>query len=334
MVCRDQSRSGSDSSGDGRESSQRRRAFAVPPLRNSTASGNITFEGSKDPEGTRDVLINWVSPEYLKTVGTPLVAGRYFDDRDREDAAKTAIINEELARRFAEGRSPIGLRLAMGSGNALQYDIEVVGVVRNSKYRELKEKDQPILYLPYRQGQSLSYMCFFVKTQTPSASVGTAVREAVRRMDPALPVFDMMTMQEGIDQSVAGERVLASLSASFGGLAVLLSALGLYGLMAYSVSRRQRDLGIRLALGADGKQLMTLVLREALGLVAIGLLLGAALGLGLGRFVESELFGLKASDPGVVAAAGAVLFLAGVLAAWIPAQRVLGLNPLQALRHE
>jgi ABC-type antimicrobial peptide transport system permease subunit len=239
-----------------------------------------------------------------------------------------------MARQFFEGRSAIGSKFCFGAGDKVRPDIEIVGVVKDSKHATVRDKVGPFAYLPYSQLKTLGSITFYVRTRQDVGATASALRSEVQRLDPNLPVFDLKTLERQIDESLFGDRFLTFLSMCFALLAALLASLGLYGVMAYSVTRRTREIGIRMALGATRVAVSWLILREVVVLAVIGLVVGLPIAYVLGRVFESLLFGVKAADPLVFVAAGVLLTGATMLGGYLPSRKAAAIDPLVALRYE
>ena len=235
-------------------------------------------------------------------------------------------------KRYLGGRNPLGVRICEGSGPDAKPNIEIVGVVSNFSYRGLREESEQA-YFPFFEGEGAGGT-FYVKVRGTPESAFQSLRAIVRSADPALPMTDFRTLDEQVDRSLNTERMLATLSGSFGTLALLLSLVGLYGVMSFVVTQRTREIGIRLALGARRWSAIWLVLRDALAMILSGIGIGLPFVWALGRLVESQLYDVKPSDPAVIAIAILVLCSAGLGAALIPAHRASGVNPTDALRVE
>jgi len=276
---------------------------------------------------------NSVGSGYFRTFGIPLLAGREFDESDAENSPRVAIINETFARYLFEHENPIGRHIQIGSSNA---DALIVGVVKDSKYDGVREKPQRFLYVPYEQGGSefTRQAAFFVRTRGPEQSVMTATRVVVKQLDTNLAIDRLTSMQVLIDESIYRDRIIAMLALGFGVLATILAAIGLYGTISYSVARRTREFGIRLVLGADPESLLVFVLREVGRLVVIGVAAGLPAGYALARVMESQLYGIQAYDPWVLAGATVLIGLVALTAGLGPALRAMKVEPGRALRYE
>jgi len=310
-------------------------AAEIRILADTDASSNITVEGYSEREHEdMNVRTNWVGPGYFATIETPLLSGREFAESDKEGGQKVAIINERMARRFFAGRNPIGLHFAFGNGNGVTPDIEIVGVVQDSKHATVRGDIEPYAYLPYAQESGLGQLTFYVRTGQDPSALATTLRKTVQAYDSNLPVFDIRTLNEQRDENIFPERLMATLSVYFGALASLLAAIGLYGVMAYMVTLRTREIGIRAALGASRGNIAWLILREALGISAAGLVAGLSAVLAAGRLIQSQLFEVKPNDPWVLAGSATLLLGVVMLAAWLPTHKAASVDPMVALRYE
>ena len=307
----------------------------MPILHQSDSFSNITAEGyTEHPDENMNVGQNWVGPDFLATVGIPLINGREFTDADTATSPKVAIINEAMARRFFAGRSPLGLRFAFGSGNGVKLDTQIVGVVKDSKDTDVRQKIEPSAFLPYSQSPHFGNSTFYIRTNQDPVSLGAALRKIVQESDAGLPVYEMKTLTAQVDEIMFTDRLVAVFTLSLGLLASLLAALGLYGVMAYVVARRTREIGIRMALGATQQNVAWMILREIIGMSAVGLGVGLVAAYAIGKLIESQLFGVKASDPFVFIVAVALLATVALLAGWLPSRKAAGVDPMVALRYE
>jgi predicted permease len=277
---------------------------------------------------------NYVAPAFFSTLGVPLLAGREVLDTDVLGAPYVAVVNEAFARYFFKDQSPIGRRIGLGRrGNG--YDVEIVGLVRDGKSSGLREQPLRFVYVPYAQEPSVGGLTFYARTSVAdAASLGARLRAAVGRVDATLPVTDLKTMEAQIGESLFVERMVAALSAAFGLLATVLAAVGLYSVMSHAVALRTREIGLRVALGADGRSVLLLVLRDVAVLAALGVAIGLPGGYGLGRLVESQLFGVTARDPLTLGVATVALLATAFLAGLVPAWRAARVDPMTALRYE
>jgi predicted permease len=310
-------------------------AARVPAIGGSTSSGSVTVEGftPSDSEAS-ETSFNVVGPNYFRTMGTPLVLGRELTRDDEMAAPKVAVVNEAFARHFLPGRNPVGHRFGFGLGRRVRLDTEIVGVVRDAKYSSVRETPSPVFYVSYRQAPQQRGLHFYVRTSVDPDTVAPLVRRTVSTLAPNVPVRDLKTMRQQIDENVGAERLLSTLTVSFAGMATILAAIGLYGVLAYDVARRTREIGIRMALGARLAQVRGLVMRQ----VGLTLLIGTAIGLGAaaaaGRVLEAILFGSTPWDPVVYASALGVVVLMACAAAYVPARRASRVEPMVALRDE
>lgn len=310
-------------------------AAQIAMLTDSAASSNATIEGfTAGPDDSIQPLKNWVGPGYFATLGIPLLAGRELAESDTSRSPKVAVINQTMARKYFAARDPIGMRFAFGAGADVKPDIEIVGVVRDSKHTTVRQDERAFVCMPYAQDPGLGEATFYLRSTLPAAALAPAVREVVRRIDPNLPVFGVKTLARQLDESLYGERLLMALSICFGILAAVLASIGLYGMMAYTVARRTSEIGIRMALGASARHVRGLVLREAMTMAAVGLSIGLPAAFAAGRLARSLLFGVGPGDPLLLAVAGLLLIGVMLLAAYVPARRATRIDPMAALRIE
>ncbi|HVR72337.1 MAG TPA: ABC transporter permease [Vicinamibacteria bacterium] len=305
----------------------------VALMTDSNNSSTVKVEGYEAKDGEdMNPNFNAVAPEFFATLGIDLLAGRDFTDADALGAPRVAVVNETFARYFFGDQDPLGRRFGYGRDDEL--DIEIVGVVKDGRAANLREKPIRFVYVPYRQQPDVGEMTFYARTTLDPEALAPGMREIVRRVDATLPVTHLKTMRAQIGESLFVERLVAALSAAFGLLATLLAALGLYGVMSYAVSLRTREIGIRVALGADRRTVLAMVLREVAILALIGLAVGLPGGYGLGRLVETQLFGLSANDPLTFALATVTLLATALLAGYLPAARATRVHPMVALRYQ
>jgi predicted permease len=307
----------------------------IPMLANSNSSSNVTVPGYNAQEDEdMNVDQNFVGPNFLATMGIPLLNGREFSEADTGTSPKVAIINEAMARRFFAGRNPIGLRFGFGGGKDVKLDTEIVGIVKDSKNTDVKQAARPFAFLPYSQSEHAGNATFYVRTNQDPVALTATVRNLIAGFDANLPVYGVKTLTAQVDEIMFTDRLVTIFSLCLGLLASLLAAVGLYGVMAYVVARRTREIGIRMALGATQQNVAWMILREILGMLAAGLCVGLIAAYGIGRVVESLLFGVKASDPVVFVLAAVLLAAVAMLAGWLPSRKAANVDPMVALRYE
>jgi len=294
----------------------------------------VTVEGHYPPKEDEDMnpWVKRLGPGYFATLGVPVAAGREFTKRDVPGAPLVGMINETMARYFFPNQNPLGKHFGFGGRRGIA-DIEIVGVVKDDKGAGLKRAVPRFVYVPYMQ-QDIAKMTVYVRTVKAPEPLAISLRQIVKREDSNLPVFGMKTMESQLDEHLFAERLIAMLSAAFGFLATILAAIGLYGVMAYMVARRTREIGIRMALGADRTKVVRMVMREVGWMAAIGVAIGLPCAIALGRLVQSQLFGLAAYDPLTLALATVTLAAAAFTAGYIPALRATRVDPIVALRYE
>ena len=302
----------------------------VPFMTNSNNSSTISIPG-REPRDDEDWNPNFafVGPDFIETMGLTLVAGRDIEETDGPGTPKVVVVNEQFVRTYFPGQEPLGRRFSWRRDT---FDVEIVGVVKDGKAASLREEQKSFVYAPHAQQDIVGGIAYYVRAAGEPEALFARMHAVVRRVDPALPVTGLKTMQAQIRESLFVERMVAALSAAFGVLATLLAALGLYGVMAFAVALRTREIGIRMALGAERREVMKMVLRDLDVLVALGVALGLPGGYGIGRVIETQLFGLSARDPLTYAAATATLLLASLLAGYVPARRATRVDPMVALR--
>jgi predicted permease len=315
-------------------SAQTLAAARFPLLTGGSWNNPMTIQTDRRIATDRDVNLNAITPGFFATLGISVVAGRDFDERDSRPAgdvgARAAIVNEAFVKRYLAGHNPLGALICQGSGPDAQPTIEIVGVVANFSYRGLREQSEQA-YFPLLEGRDAGGH-FYVKVRGTPEQAAQSIRSIVHTADPALPITYLRTVGEQVNRSLNTERILATLSGGFGALALLLSLVGLYGVMSFVVTERTREIGIRMALGARGSAAVWLVLRDAIVMIAAGTAV-ALPGVGmLGRLVESQLFGVTATDPVTITVTTLLLAAAALGAALIPAYRASTVNPTDALR--
>jgi predicted permease len=306
---------------------------------------STTVEGyNVRPADAPEPYMNSISPGYFAVMGVPIVAGRDFTTQDsavvkhgdgKDDFSPTVVmINEKFARQFFGGANPLGRHVGFGSDPGTKTDMEVIGVVKDIKYTNLRDDIPVQMFVPYLADRHLGGMTVYVRTSAEPAQILPLLRSCVHDLDANLPLYSMRTMEDQVSNSLLIERLVSGLAAIFGGLATLLAGIGLYGVMAYTVERRTREIGIRMALGALRGDVIWLVMREVLVLVGIGVTVGLACSLGLAQYVQSQLYGVTRDDPATIALATLGLAMVAAFAGYVPALRASRADPMQALRYE
>jgi predicted permease len=288
------------------------------------------------PQRQRDMnpAFNSLFPGYFATLGVPVVKGREFTERDAPGAPPVVVVNEAFARFFFGQENPIGRRIKRPRMKGEPVTMEIVGVVRDNKTLGVRDRDTRVMYLPALQESELGQLAFYLRTARPLQDLAPQLRMEVRKIDANLPVYALNSLQLQLDMSLFFERAVAALSLFFGALATVLAALGLYGLMAYTVAQRTREIGIRLAIGAPRGPLLWIILKEVAAMTGLGLAMGVPAALALSRLVESQLFGVTPADPLTMVAAVLALGTLAGLAGAVPAWRATRIDPLRALRYE
>ena len=298
------------------------------------ASWDISVAGPASDTADHEAYINGLSPGFWRTMGTPLLEGRDFDDGDIDGRPKVAIVNRRCANDFFGNKSPIGRRIGLDTGPRSKHDIEIVGVVEDSLDKGPRDGVRRQVFFPFPQMNQSVGTAFYVRTSADSAAIYAALRRKVRELDATMPIYEMKTLADQLDETLGAERLSATLSAAFGVLATLLAAVGLYGVMALTVARRTREIGLRMALGARRGALLWMVMKDAFCLLGVGLAIGIPCAYLLSRYVSSQLFGVVAADLGTAAVASITLAAVATGAALVPARRASMIDPIQALRHE
>jgi predicted permease len=307
----------------------------VTPISNSVWNNLITVPGYEAPERERTSNFNRVTPDYFKVMGTPLLAGRDIATSDRGGAPKVAVVNEAFARKFLSGQNPLGKTFMIGlPGRSDTATYEIVGLAADAKYVSLREPAPPTMYTAWAQADTASSSAAITLRVSGGADAFRATAlDAIQTVNKEA-VVTFKAFEEDIAAAMIQERLVASLSAFFGGLALLLAAIGLYGVMSYSVARRRNEIGIRMALGAAPQKVMGLVLSNVALVTSIGLVAGVALAFGAERFVNTLLFGLVVSDATMIVIAAVTLGAAATLAGYMPARRAARVDPMVALREQ
>jgi predicted permease len=312
---------------------------AVSILSGDEWDSSMSVEGHKPADGEdMQAFMNAVSPGYFPTMKIPILEGREFTMGDRVawDVAeltgpKVAIVNRKFAQHFFGTKSAIGKRIGFGTGPDSKLDITIVGVVADALYEGPREGVRRQVFVPnHGSGSSV----FYVRAHTGSSAAYSLIRNEVRQLDAAMPVYSMKTLEGQLDETLMTDRLIAMLSAGFGLLATVLASIGLYGVMAFVVARRRKEIGIRMALGANPGNVIWSVMKEVLILLGLGLAVGVPAAIGLGRFVASQLYGIEAHDPWMAVTTVIVLALVSTAAGLIPAHRASRVSPVLALRYE
>jgi predicted permease len=292
----------------------------------------VSVEGfHKDPDTDDNSRYNQVGPNYFHVLGVPLLSGRDFTASDNDGAPKVAIVNEAFAKKFNLGVNAVGKHMSMGNDSL---NVEIVGLAKDAKYSEVKDKIPPVFVVPYRQAGRVGTNNFYIRSALPAEQLIPAVRAVMRRIDPNLPLEEFKTMPQQVKENVFLDRMISMLTVAFAALATLLAAVGLYGVLAYSVAQRTREIGVRMALGADAGRVRRMVLRQVGVMTAIGGLIGIAGAIGLGRMAQSLLYELQGRDPVVITVSVVCLAIVALGAGYIPALRASRVDPMAALRYE
>ena len=309
-------------------------AASVPLLAGSSWGSSVRVEGFESgPDIDAGSRYNEIGPNYFSTLGMPLLAGREFTLSDGAGAPKVAIVNEAFTRKFGlDTRNAVGRFMASGRGDEL--DTEIVGVVQDAKYSDVKQEVPPVFFRPYRQDDVLGSINFYVRASLEPSQILAAIIPLMGRLDPNLPVEGLKTLDQQVKENVFLDRFISTLSAAFAVLATLLATVGLYGVLAYTVTQRTREIGLRMALGAGGAQVKGMVLKQVGRMTLIGGALGLVAAFFLGRAAESLLFGLEGSDPFVFVAVAVLLAGVAMGAGYVPAHRASKIDPMEALRYE
>ena len=306
-------------------------AAMVQLLANDNWGNGVSVQGfAKTPDTDANSYLNAVGPGFFASMGVPLLKGREFTAADVVGAPRVAIVNEAFAKKFGLGANAIGK--LMGEGDSLNHVI--VGVVKDSKYSDVKQRIVPVYFYPYKQDTTVGSLAFYVRSTVPPKTLMPEIRAAMARIDRTLPLESFKTMPQQIRDNVYLDRMISMLSAAFAALATLLAAIGLYGVLAYSVVQRTKEIGVRMALGADSSSIVAMVLRQVAVMTIVGAAIGAAGAYGIGRGAQSLLFGINGRDPLVMAASAALLALVALVAGSLPAWRASKVDPVHALRYE
>jgi predicted permease len=294
---------------------------------------DVEVDGWKSgPDIDSNSRFNEVGAGYFKTLGVPVLSGREFTASDRLGTPKVAIVNEAFAKKFKLGRDAVGKHMA--ESGAKINDVEIVGLVKDAKYNNVKDEIPPVYFTPWAQDSTTGFLNFYVRTAMEPRQIMRTIPAVIAQLDPNLPVEDLKTLPRQVQENVYLDRMISTLSASFAALATLLAAIGLYGVLAYTVAQRTREIGVRMALGADAGRVRTMVLRQVGRMTLIGGLIGIVGALALEKTARSLLYGLEGHDPLVVTGSAVVLALVALGAGYLPARRASKIHPMQALRYE
>lgn len=309
-------------------------AAEEPLIADSDKGSNVTVEGEPaELAGTRHVEWNSISPGHFSNLHIPLLAGREFTRQDSPESPKVVIINESMAKQFFPGAQALGKRLRFGAGSDPP-NIEIVGIVRDSHHSDVKEPPKPFFYIPYTQGKWITSLTYYVRTSGDPVMLAGSVRAAVGELDSSLPLYDVRSFEEQIDQRLSSSKLVALLALAFGALAALLAAMGIYALLAYSVTQRTREIGVRMALGAEPKRVGWMILSDVARLTGVGILIGIPLAYAIGKLIDSMLFGVQAFGAASIGIALVALSAVAVFAAYAPTRRATRIDPMVALRYE
>ena len=305
----------------------------VPLLAGNNWGTDVRVQGFQSgPDIDSNSRLNFVGADYFATLGIPVLQGRGFTRADNLGSAEVAVVNEAFARKFDMGSEVVGKFMSRDGSDSLK--IQIVGLVKDAKYSEVKDEVPPIFFIPHAQMGNVSSLAFYVRTSLPPERILRDVQRVVASLDPGLPVSDLKTMPQQIRENVFLDRMISTLSAAFAVLATLLAAVGLYGVLAYTVAQRTREIGVRMALGADAGRVRRMVLGQVARMLLVGGVVGIAGALALGRAAGSLLFGLQGNDPLVVVVATITLTAVALGAGYLPAARAARVDPMRALRYE
>ena len=309
-------------------------AASIPVLAGDSWGTRVMVEGfDAGPDTDRITRFNQVGTDYFRTLGIPVLAGRTFTEADVRRAPPVAIVNEAFARKFNLGRDAVGRRLGRGGLDA-ELDTEIVGLVADTRYSHVKTPAPPLLYVPYRQAEEVGSLAFYARSTLPPEGMLRTIPALVANLDPAVPVTHLATLLRQVEEAAFEDRTITVLSAAFAGLATLLAAVGLYGVLAYAVAQRTREFGLRMALGADATSVRAMVLGQVGRMTLVAGALGLVAAFGVGRLARSLLHEIEGPTPAVVAAAVLALAAVALGAGFVPAQRASRIDPMAALRHK
>ena len=307
-------------------------AAEVPLIAGDNWGSDVKIAGQKDQQANYNSRTNEIGPGFFGKMGIPLIAGREFTLSDTLAGPRVAIVNQTFVKKFLDGRSPLGIQFSAGGGK--EADTTIVGVVKDSHYSSVKDPAPPVYYRPWRQDKEVNGLYFYVRGALPEKQMIPQIRRVMGQLDRDLPLQDLRTFDEQIRNNISQDRIVLQLAAVFAVLATALAMLGLYGVMAHSVTRRTREIGIRIALGAEPAKIRFMVMRELMWILLAGLITGVPAAMAVARLTEAQLFGVQARDLAVIAGAVLALTATAVAAGYLPARRAARVNPLEALRYE
>jgi predicted permease len=306
----------------------------VPMLTGNNWGNDVNVQGfKKGPDTDANSRFNEVSAGYFRVMGIPVLSGREFTAADDLGGVKVAVVNEAFAKKFGLGHEAVGKFMSMG-GRGDSLDIQIVGLVKNAKYSQVKDEVPPLFMLPYKQDSTIGSAQFYVRTAGDPMQVLRAIPPVMSHIDPNLPLEELKTMPQQVKENVFLDRMISTLSAAFALLATLLAAVGLYGVLAYSVAQRTREIGVRMALGADAGRVRRMVMRQVAFMTVIGALIGVAGAIAIGHGAQALLYQLQGYDPLVIGVSVVVLGIVALAAGYLPALKASRVDPMQALRYE
>jgi len=309
-------------------------AAQEPLIADDDRGSNVTVEGEPtELAGTRDALRNAVGPGHFSNLRIPLLKGREFNRQDSPNSPKVVIINATMAKEFFPSGDALGRHMKFGAGTD-PLDKEIVGIVQDSHHSRINEKPKAFVYVPYPQEKGVTSLTYYVRTAGDPVALANSVRQAIGELDASLPIYDVRSFDEQIELQLSSSRLVALLALIFGSLAALLAAMGIYGLLAYTVTQRTREIGVRMALGAEPKRVGWMILSDVARLTGLGILIGIPLAYILGRLINSMLYDVQAFGFSSVGISLLALGLAAALATYIPARRATHIDPMVALRYE
>ena len=309
-------------------------ATEEPLIADSNRGGNVTVEGEPaELAGTRHVLLNGIGPGHFTNLGIPLLQGREFARQDGAESPKVAVINQAMVKEFFPKGQAVGKHLMLGAGNG-PLDIEIVGIVQDSHHSGVKEKLTSFLYIPYTQEKTISSLSYYVRTTGDPLMLANSVRTAIADLDSSLPIYDVRSFTQQVDLRLSGDKLVAFLALAFGALAAVLAALGIYGLLAYTVTQRTREIGVRMALGAEPKRVGWMITADVARLVGVGIVVGVPLAYAFSRLINSMLYDVQAFGYSSIGIALLALGVVAAIATFVPARRATQIDPMVALRYE